>query len=212
MNAHTLAVSLLFALSASEMFAEQTIKAPILVTVSGQTIMQKSLEGQKVFSKLQAEQEKLSKALIKDEDTLRAKEKALFEKNKALEKKAEETANSKLLSQEAKQKKFEEIQDEARLLEEDRLEIEKLRKRMQAERNRIDAKMSQMYQEEMTKLDKKIRTKIGEIARHQGWDIVFMEETTVYVASHLSKTDFVIKELDGTTKKDEEATKKATSK
>lgn len=169
----------------------------VTVVVSGQEVMQKSKAGKKAQEKLQAEQEQLSQPLQKDEKIIREKEAALQNKKRALDKEAEEINASKLLSQDAKQRKFEDLQDKVRMLEEDKSELERLVKRLQADAKRVEAKMSQVYQEEMTKLDTKIKEGIEMIATREGWDIVDMKEQKLFVSKKVDKTDMIIKELDG---------------
>ena len=178
-------------------------KKTSIVTISGQTVVQKSKAGQELQKKLQAEQAKLSRPLETDEKGIRNKEKELQDKKRALDKEAEEINSSKLLSQEAKQRKYEDIQDKVRILEEDKSELERLIKRLQADAKRLETKMSQLYQEEMAKLDTKIRDCIKAVAEREGWDIVLMEESGIIYASHtVSKTDMMIKELDALDKKE----------
>ena len=88
-----------------------------VVAISGQTIVQKSQIGQKVQKKLKAEQEQLSKPLQEDEKVIRNKEQLLINKKNELDKEAEEITTNKLLSQDAKQRKFETLQDKVRILE-----------------------------------------------------------------------------------------------
>lgn len=188
-------------------------KKTLIVTISGQTLVQKSKAGQKMQKKLQAEQEQLSKPLQNDDKLIRTKEKELQDKKRALDKEAEEINSSKLLSQEAKQRKYEEIQDKVRILEEDKAELERLIKRLQADAKRLETKMSQLYQEEMAKLDAKIRDCIKAVAEREGWDIVFMEESgIIYASPAVSKTDMMIKELDALDKKEEDVSLKKLKK
>lgn len=167
-----------------------------VVTISGQKVIQNSETGKKIQQKLQKEQESLAKPLQAEETIVRKKEKDLQEKKRKLDKEAEEIANSKLLSQEAKQRKYEELQDQVRSLEEDKSELERLVRRLQDNAKRVENKMSQTYQEEMTAFDKKIKQLIKDVAEKHGWDIVLMEEAVVYASKNVSKTDIIIKELD----------------
>lgn len=183
----------------------------VTVVIHGQEIVAKSKIGLKVQKELQTEQEASSKPLQKDEQEIRAKEQNLINKKRELDKDAEEIANSKILSQEAKQRKFEEMQDRVRQLEEDKAELERLTKRLQADAKRFETKMSQLYQEKMNKIDVKIKEVIEFVAQREGWDIVEMKEQIVYASSRVNKTDIIIKELDTLDAK-EEAPKKTQSK
>lgn len=183
----------------------------VTVVIHGQEIVGKSKIGLRVQKKLQAEQEAGSKPLQKDEQEIRTKEQNLINKKRDLDKEAEEIANSKILSAEAKQRKFEEMQDRVRQLEEDKAELERLAKRLQADAKRFETKMSQIYQEEMNKVDAKIKEVIESVAHREGWDIVEMKEQIVYASSRVNKTDLIIKELDALDAK-EEAPKKAQGK
>lgn len=185
--------SLLFALIT--ILAAEKIESNV-VTTSGQKIVTESKIGQELNEKLQKEKERLSKPLQEDEKVIIEKEKVLQEKKKEIDKEAEEISNSKLYSPEAKQKKFDELQEKARRLEEDKAELERLIKRLQADAKRLEAKMTQMYQEEMGKFDGLIKETIKSVANKEGWDVVLMEEAVVYANPAVSKTDFIIKELD----------------
>lgn len=187
----------LFTTEAAQADMKNKMNGTNVVTISGQKVIQLSETGKKIQKKLQSEQEILSKPLQKDETIVRKKEKDLQEKKHKLDKEAEEIATSKLLSQDAKQRKYEELQDQVRGLEEDKSELERLVKRLQSDAKRLEGKMSQMYQEEMTEFDKKIKHLIEEVAEKEGWDIVIMEESVVFASKQVSKTDFIIKELDG---------------
>ncbi|MBI2353302.1 OmpH family outer membrane protein [Candidatus Dependentiae bacterium] len=183
-------------------------KTTIIVVISGQTLVQKSKFGQTTQKELERKQQELSKQLQEDEKIVRKKEQELQEKKRALDKEAEEIASSKLLSQDGKQRKYEELQDRVRSLEEDKSELDRLIKRLQADAKRVEAKMAQFYQEEMTKLDQKIRKTIQQVARREGWDIVFMEESgIIYASEEVTKTEVMLRELDAAYEK-EERTKK----
>lgn len=184
----------------------------VTVVINGQEIVGKSKIGIKVQNKLQKEQELGSKPLQENEKVIRSKEQDLIAKKRELDKEAEEIANSKILSQDAKQRKFEEMQDRVRMLEEDKSELERLAKRLQADAKRFETKMSQLYQEEMNKVDAKIKEVIEVVAQREGWDIVEMKEQVVYASARVNKTDVMIKALDDLEAKDAFESKPAPSK
>ena len=194
-----LLVTFAYFLSAHMIHSESATKhstGTIVVTIKGQDVVQLSKAGQKINKKLQDEQDRLSKPLQKKEQEIKEKEQKLLETKKKLDKEFEELTKNSLLSNEAKQRKFEELQDKARNLEEDKSEIERLIKHLQNDAKRLDAKMSQMYQEEMGKFDAKIKDIIRKVAKREGWDIVLMEESVVFASESVSKTDIIVKELD----------------
>lgn len=167
----------------------------VVVTVNGQQLTQSSNLGKEINEKLLKEKDKLSKPLQDDEKKIIAKEQELQQKQKDLSKEAEEVNKSSLLSQEAKQRKFEELEEKARRLTEDKSELERLIKRLQTDAKRVEGKIGQMYQEEMGKFDSMIKTTIKTLSAKEGWDIVLMEESIVYAGPSVSKTEVVIKEL-----------------
>lgn len=208
MNVNKLLLCMSLTLLTHDFFADSEKKefshknsGTIVVTISGQTVVQKSKIGQKVQKKLQEEQESLSKPLQEDEKRIRIKEQELLKKKQELDKDAEEITNNKLLSPEAKQRKFEELQERVRMFEEYKAELERLAKRLQADVKRLEGKMSQLYQDEMSKLDVQIRDIIKDVAAREGWDVVLMEEGVVFAAPSVAKTDVIIKELDDLDKK-----------
>lgn len=181
--------------SSSIVMCEARQSGTIVVTVNGQQLTQSSNLGKEINEKLLSEKEKLSKPLQDDEKKIMAKEQELQQKQKDLSKEAEEINKSSLLSQEAKQRKFEELEEKARRLTEDKAELERLIKRLQADAKRVEGKIGQMYQEEMGKFDSTIKTTIRTLSAKEGWDIVLMEESIVYAGPSVSKTEIVIKEL-----------------
>lgn len=164
--------------------------------INGQEIVGKSKMGLRIQKKLQTEQENGSKPLQKDDQEIRTKEQTLINKKRNLDKEVEDISTSTLLSQEAKQRKFEEMQERIRQLEEDKVELERLTKRLQADAKRFETKMSQIYQEEMNKIDVEIKKVIEKVAQREGWDVVEMREQIVYASPRVNKTEMIIKELD----------------
>jgi len=167
-----------------------------VVVVKGGDVVQKSKKGKEVHAKLTEAQKKLSEPLEKDEQKIKEKERKLIEEKKKLDKEVEEIQKNSLLSNDAKQRKFDDLKDRARHLEEDKAEPERLIKRLQADAQRLNERMSQMYQEEMGKFDAKIKEVIKRVAKHEGWDLVLMEESIVFANEDIVKTDMIIKELD----------------
>lgn len=167
-----------------------------VVVVKGGDVVQKSEIGKKIQKKLEEEQRKLAKPLEENEQKIKDKERKLIEEKKSLDKEVEDIQKNSLLSIDAKKRKMEDLEDKARRLTEDKAELDMLVKRLQADAQRLNEKMSHMYQEEMGKFDGRIKKVIKEVAKQEGWDIVLMEESIVFASDDNVKTDLIIKELD----------------
>ena len=219
MNKNKIILYLCVSLITTELFSEETKKistekttinkssGTVIVAISGQTIAQNSKLGQAAQKEFKAKQEKLTIPLKEDEEKIGSKDKELNKKRQELNKEAEEITNNKLLSQEAKQKKFEQLQDKVRILEQEKEELDLLAKRLQADAKRLESKLTQIYQEEMNQLDIKIKDIVTIVAQREGWDIVEIKESKVYVSNKVDKTDMIIKELDALVKTDTDKVK-----
>lgn len=183
---------------ATALLADQTSFAKSgVVTINGQKIIKDSKIGKQINDELMAEKDKLAKPLLADEQHIMQKDQQLQKNKQDLDKEASEVTTSTLLSDEAKQRKIEGLQEKARLLEKDKAELELLVKQIQQDAKRLESKMQQMYQEKMGKFDAKIKEVIKSIAATEGWDVVLMEEQVVYAGPSVSKTDVIIAKLDG---------------
>ncbi len=199
MNTKKTALLCAFTLFASSNYLlsdSQKHSGTVVVTINGQKVIHTSKAGQEINEKLLKEKDHLSKPLQEDEKNIIKKEQELQSKKKNLDKEAEEVSKNSLLSTDAKQRKYDELQEQARRLEEDRAELERLIKRFQSDAKRLEGKMSQMYQEEMSKFDATIKDTIKTLSIKEGWDIVLMEESIIYSSPSTSKTDVLVKELD----------------
>ncbi|OGB86041.1 hypothetical protein A3J41_00025 [candidate division TM6 bacterium RIFCSPHIGHO2_12_FULL_38_8] len=153
-------------------FLHAGAKPTIIVTVSGQEVMMTSDTGKAVQERLKEAQSKLAAPLQKEGQAIQAKEQKIIDKEK--DPKSDKSA----------------LEFEKRELG---LQIQKL----QAEGQKIESKLSEMYQKEMSKFEGLVKDTIKELAQRNGWDLVIMEEQTVYVNKKaISKTSDVIVELD----------------
>lgn len=163
---------LLFSLLQVSAFINAEGKATTIVTVSGQEVMMNSDAGKAVQDRLKDAQTKLAAPLQKEGQAIQDKEQKLIEKDK--DPKSDKSA----------------LEFEKRELG---LQIQKL----QAEGQKIETKLSEMYQKEMGKFEASVKETIKDLAQKHSWDIVLMEEQAVYVNKKaVSKTTEVIAELD----------------
>lgn len=151
-------------------------KIVVIATVSGQEVMMNSDTGKTIQERLRSAQEKLATPLQKESEVIQAKQQKIIEKEK--DSKADKSA----------------IDFEKRELG---LQIQKL----QAEGQKVEEKLGEMYKKEMGKFEAAVKESIKDLAQRYGWDLVLMEEPAVYVNKKaISKTAEVITELDRRTK------------
>ena len=98
------------------------------------------------------------------------------------------------------------------ILEQEKEELDLMAKRLQADAKRLEAKLTQIYQEEMNQLDVKIKDVVTVIAKREGWDIVEIKESKIFVSDKVDKTEMIIKELDALAKTDTDKVKADTTK
>jgi outer membrane protein len=197
-----------FALNAEAMHSGINI-----VTISGQEVMMKSETGKKLQDKMQHEQAKFTEPLKKDEEKVRKAEKALMEDQEKLQKEfAEFDKAVKTMSPETREKKQAELQDKAIKFDDSKRNFERDVAKLNAEGQKVQTKMSELYQKEMTKLDTFVKSTIKEEAEKNKWDLVLMEESIMYASPKISKTHMIIEKLDAKTKAQNLSKKEAIEK
>lgn len=181
-----------------------------VAVVEAEKVVRLSLEGKVIQKKLMDKQEEYSKPLRKQEADLKVLEEKFIEAKKNIEKQIKEFQGKAgdLLSEEAKEKKAEEIQQKQQNLEEMQATSQQKFKKYQETAKRIEQKMAALYQKEMTAFDQKIKHTIEEVARKEKWDLVVTKEVTVYAAPSTDKTDVIIEALDKEFSKDKEPSAK----
>jgi len=192
-------------------FATQAI--PSMVTVSGQRVMTESTTGKAMQEKLQREHKKASEPLEKAQQDLIKTEKSLKDLQDNLQKEFSKfESDAKTMSNDARDKKQLELQDKALDFESKKRILDRDAAKLQADARKVEAKMSEMYQTEMTKLDTLVKTIIKEEAEKNNWELVLMEESVMYASPKISKTDIIINKLDEKTKAMNMAKKEAIEK
>jgi len=197
-----------FALNAEAMHSGINI-----VTISGQEVMTKSKTGQDLQDKMQREQTKFADPLKKEEEEVKKAEKSLMEDQEKLQKEfAEFDKNAKTMSAETREKKQADLQDKAIKFDDSKRKFERDVAKLNAEGQKVQQKMSDLYQKEMTKLDAFVKSTIKEEAEKNKWDLVLMEESIMYASPKISKTNMIIEKLDAKTKAQNLAKKEAIEK
>ena len=173
MNRINIATSfIIFSMLQATNFLHAENKATLIVTVSGQEVMMNSETGKSIQERLKDAQTKLAAPLQKEAQTIQTKEQKINDK----EKDPKSDKNS---------------------LEFEKRELTLQLQKLQAEGQKIEAKLSEMYQKEMAKFESLFKDTVKDLAQRNGWDIVLMEEQSVYVNKKaVSKTSEVIAELD----------------
>lgn len=180
-----------------------------IVTVNGQEIMTKSKTGQKMQKQLKDSQDELTKPLQPEQEKIQKLEKDLLSKKEKLD---EEIANSKTLSTDVRNKKLEELQDDAATLDSMKRDFDRLVQKFQNEMRKVESKFQEHYQKLMTKFDTLVRETIKDLAQRENWTIVLMEESVVYATKAISKTEMIIEELDKRAQAADQAKKAAIEK
>jgi len=189
------------------------VNAETMITISGQKVMGESETGKAIQFKLQEKQKDLATPLQAEEKKIQDLEKKLMSDKESLEKDfAELDKASKSLSAEVRDQKAEGLRDRAMKFEDTKREFDRLVQKLQAEARKVEAKMSELYQKEMTKLDSLVKDTIKDLAQKSNWDVVIMEESVVYANPKISKTNMVIEELDKKAKQLNQAKKQTLEK
>ncbi|MBP9765309.1 OmpH family outer membrane protein [Candidatus Babeliales bacterium] len=172
-----------------------------IVTISGQQVMTESETGKGIRLKLEEEQKKLATPLQKEEQKLQDQEKKLIAQKDTLEKDfAEFEKTSKMLSASAREEKKEALAERAQKFDDAKRELERNAQKFQAEARKIEAKLNELYQKEMNRLDSEVKKVIKKIAAEKNWKIVLMEESVIYADPKISQTSLVKAKLDEETK------------
>ena len=184
-----------------------------IVTISGQEVMTKSETGKKVQDKMANEQERLTKTLKSEEESVKKAEKNLMKEQEDLQKDfADFDKNAKMMSAESREKKQSDLQDKAIKFDDNKRNFERDVAKLNAEGQKIQTKLSELYQKEMTKLDDFVKKTIKEEAEKNKWDLVLMEESIMYASPKISKTSMIVEKLDAKTKAMNLAKKEAIEK
>lgn len=167
-----------------------------IVTVKGSQVIKESQRGIAINEKLQKEEKRLTPNLNNLRSKLEKKEAEILKKQKALNEKAKEFEKSApLLSDEAKQRKFESLQEEKRVIDEEASELQRLGRKYNAEAQRVKEKLDKLNEKELVSFNDEIKETIEEAANEFNWDIVLMEESVVFSSKKVNKTKVVIDRL-----------------
>lgn len=189
------------------------VNAENIITISGQKVMSESETGKTIQLKLQEKQKDFASPLQAEEKKIQDLEKKLITDKESLEKDfAELDKASKTLSAEIRDQKAENLRDRAIKFEDSKREFDRLVQKLQVDARKVEAKMSELYQKEMAKLDNLVKDTIKDLAQKSNWDVVLMEESVVYSNPKISKTNMVIEELDKKAKQLNQAKKQTLEK
>lgn len=184
-----------------------------IATVNIQEVMISSETGKEIQQRLQDEQAKLVTPLQKEEQAVNKKGQALKELKDKLDKDiAEFEKIASTLSKESGTQKAEALQERAQKVEDEKREFDRLVQKLQTDGQKLQAKLQELYQKEMTKFQTLVTETIKDLAHKHGWDIVMVEESAVYTNPALSKTKEVITEVDKRNKAAKLAKKEALEK
>jgi len=181
-----------------------------IVVVNAAKIMSLSKSGKALQALMMKEEEKASKPLQTEQESLQAVEKELIAAQQEIEKEAKALQEkASLLSNEAKEALAKKIEDLAMKFEDKKRSFERRGQKLQMDAQKLQQKLSERYQTEMQKLDKTVKDTVKDLAKTMNWSLVLLEESILYAAETV--TDTVITALDEKFTK-EEAAKKETAK
>lgn len=170
--------------------------ATTIVTVEGMRVIKKSNRGQEIEKKLLKEEKRLANPLNQLKEKLQKKEAEILKKQKEFNKKAKELEDSaKILSEEAQNRAVEQLQEEKQTIEEEASELQRLGRKYNTETQHVKDRLTKINEKEMTSFNEEITQTIQEVAKEFGWDIVLMQESLVYSAPKVDKTDIIIERL-----------------
>ncbi len=178
--------------------------------VNFQKVMTESIAGKDLQEKLQREQQKLTKPFEETQASVQAADKKVRELNDALQKDAMafETNKGKMRPEELDKEKTK-FEDKALELETKKRTLDRDIAKLQADYQKIERKMSELYQAESMKLTTSAQAVVEEERAAMGWAIVHPKEALLAFDSKYDKTDHIIKKFDEKTKAAKMAKKEA---
>jgi len=177
-----------------------------IVTINTKEVFDKSLRGKDIIQKINTEQASLTAGFPSMQTAIKSKEAAIEqqqnnynEKIKGLE------AKSKMLSEEARNKEIDTIQDIRRQIEESTAERERLIRKFNEEAKKAEQRLESLYKKEFTSFETEVRDIIETAKIEHNWDIIHPKEALLGASDRTDKTEIIINKLNNAELKRREA-------
>ena len=181
-------------------------KPLVIVTINTKKIIEESVRGQEIQKKIGDEQTSITASFPAMESNIKSKDAQIAQQqNNYNEKVKSLEVKSKMLSEDARNKEVDDLQDIRRQIEELTAERERLIRKFNEEAKKAEQRLEQMYRKEMAAFEIEIREVIEMVTSLHSWDIVLTREAIIFASDRTDKTSIIITELN---KKD--AQRKAT--
>ena len=191
--------------------AHEHEKHAVTVVISTKDIIEKSLHGKDIQKKLNDEQTAVTATFPAMDAAIKSKDAALAQQQNSYNDKIKSLeAKSKMISDEARNKEIDAIQDIRRQIEETSAERDRLAKKFNEDAKRAELRLEALYKKEMAAFEAEIREVIKTTKINLGWDIIQPKESLLDCSDRMDKTSIIISKLDEAELK-KQAEKKATT-
>ena len=195
----SLKLALILALISSNysVHAVDAEKPTVTVVISTKDIIDKSLRGKDIQKKINDEQAAVTTGFPAMEAGIKAKDAALAQQQNSYNEKVKSLeAKSKMISEEARNKEIDGLQDVRRQIEETTAERERLIRKFNEEAKRAEQRLETLYKKEMMVFESEIRDVIKSTKMNLGWDIIHPREALLDASDRMDKTSIIINKLD----------------
>lgn len=178
----------------------------VTVVISTKRVVDESIRGKDIQKRINDEQASVTSTFPAMEANIRAKESlagqlqaSYNEKIKSLE------AKSKMISEDARNKEIDELQEIRRQIEETTADRERLIRKFNEEAKKAEQRLEAFYKKEMAAFEIEINDIIDSAKIAYGWDIVQPREGLLNASERVNKTSIIIELLDAAETKRREA-------
>jgi Skp family chaperone for outer membrane proteins len=178
----------------------------VTVVISTKRVIDESIRGKDIQKRINDEQASVTSTFPAMEANIRAKEalagqlqNSYNEKIKSLE------AKSKMISEDARNKEIDELQDIRRQIEETTADRERLIRKFNEEAKKAEQRLEAFYKKEMAAFEVEIKDIIASAKSAHGWDIIHPREALLDASEKVDTTSIIIELLDTAETKRREA-------
>ena len=181
-------------------------KPIVTVVISTKRIVEESLKGKEIQKRINDEQALVTASFPAMESAIKAKDASLAQQqNNYNEKVKSLEAKSKMISEDARNKEIDELQEIRRQIEEMTAERERLIRKFNEDAKRAEQRLKTMYEKEMMGLEVEMKDAVTSAKNIHGWDIVHFREALADASERVDKTSIIISMLDAAEIKRREA-------
>jgi Skp family chaperone for outer membrane proteins len=178
----------------------------VTVVISTKRVIDESIRGKDIQKRINDEQASVTSTFPAMEANIRAKEalagqlqNSYNDKIKSLE------AKSKMISEDARNKEIDDLQDIRRQIEEATADRERLIRKFNEEAKKAEQRLEAFYKKEMAAFEVEIKDIIASAKHAHGWDIIHPREALLDASEKVDKTSIIIEMLDAAETKRREA-------